>query len=359
MKDIIVNLTPAQFSDVEKTVLEYGNFKVGAFTYSTGVCALRLTNGDNELVILPYQGQQVWRARMGGHDLTMRTGYDEPKNTDDFMLTYGGFLLHCGATAMGNPSPEDTHPQHGEMPNMRYDSAYIRCGEDEKGNYVAIGGKRDYYVAFTARYLAQPEIRLYDGATTAEVTMRVTNLRTTPMDFIYLCHINFRPFDGTRLVWAGDVAKVYRDVPETFTDEAKARLNGYLDRLEADPSIHTVIDSATQCYHPEVVFRVNNKADGAGVAHCMAVLPDETAYYVNYRVAELPVGVRWIARTGDEDSLGMLLPATAEHLGMIHARKTGQVELLPAGGVKEMKMTFGLLDKETAAKTEAMIKALI
>ncbi len=358
MNDMIVNVSPALFSATEKTVVAWGNFKVSAFAYSTGVSALRLENGDNELIILPYQGQQIWRARMGGRDLTMKTGHDEPKNTNDFMLTYGGFLLHCGATAMGNPSPEDTHPQHGEMPNMRYDSAYIRCGEDEKGAYVAIGGKRDYYVSFTARYLAEPEIRLYDGADTAEVTMRVTNLRTTPMEFIYLCHINFRPFDGTRLVWAGDVAKVYRDVPETFPEEAKAQLNGYLDRLEEAPMLHTVIDSTTQCYMPEIVFRVNNASDEEGMAHCMAVLPDETAYYVSYRTAELPVGVRWIARTGDEDSLGMLLPATAEHLGMIHARKTGQVELLPAGAVKEMKMTFGLLDKEAAAKTEAMIKSL-
>ncbi len=359
MKDVVVNLNQSQFSDTEKTVLEYGNFKVSTFKYSTGVCALRLTNNDNELIILPYQGQQIWRARMGEHDLTMKTGYDEPKNTDDFMLTYGGFLLHCGATAMGNPTPEDTHPQHGELPNLRYDSAYIRCGEDDNGTYVSVGGKRDYYVAFTARYLAEPEIKLYDGENTAKVTMRITNLRTTPMEFIYLCHINFRPFDGTRLVWAGDVAKVYRDIPDFLTDKAKADLNSYLDKLEENPALHTVIDSVTQCYLPEIVFRVNNKADSDGIAHCMAILPDESAYYVSYREAELPVGVRWIARTGDEDSLGMLLPTTAEHLGMIHARKTGQVEMLQGGAVKEMQITFGLLDKNTAAKTEDMINNLI
>ncbi|MBE6598400.1 MAG: DUF4432 family protein [Ruminococcaceae bacterium] len=358
MKDIRINVYPEMFASAENAVLESGNFKVSAFRYSTGVCALRLTNGDNELVILPFQGQQIWRAKMGGHDLTMKTGFTEPVDTEDFLSTYGGFLLHCGATSMGNPSPEDTHPQHGELPNMRYDSAYVLCGEDEKGAYVAIGGKRDYYVPFTTEFLAEPEIRLYDGATTAEVTMKVTNLRTSPMEFIYLCHINFRPFDGTRLVWAGDTAKVYRDVPDTLPEDAKARLNAYLDKLEADPTLHVVVDSASQCYLPEIVFRVNNKTDADGFAHCMGVLPDECAYYVNYRTAELPVGVRWISRTGDEDTFGMLLPSTAEHLGMIHARRTGQVEWLAAGGVKEMKMTFGLLDKETAAKTEAMIKAL-
>jgi len=359
MKDIKMNIYPEFFSTTEKTVFETDCFTVTAFKYSTGVCALKLINGDSELIILPFQGQQIWRARLGGRDLTMKNCYTEPVDTTDFITTYGGFLLHCGATAMGNPSPEDTHPQHGELPNMRYDYATIKYGEDEKGPYVAIGGYRDYLVAFTARFAAEPEIRLYNGATTAEVTMKITNLRAKPMEFIYLCHINFRAMDGARLVWAGDTAQVYRDVPANFPEEDKARLNAYLDKLEEDPSIHTVLDSETQCYHPEIVFRVNNKADETGYAHCMAVLPDETAYYVNYRTAELPVGVRWIARTGDEDALGMLLPASAEHLGMIHARKTGQVEMLPAGASKEMKMTFGLLDKDTAKKTEDKIKKLI
>lgn len=358
MKDIIINVYPEMFSCTEHTVLENGNFTVSAFKYSTGVCALRLLNGENELVILPYQGQQIWRAKMGGRDLTMKTGFEEPVDTTDFISTYGGFLLHCGATAMGNPTPEDTHAQHGEMPNMPYDSAYIRCGEDEKGAFCAIGGLRDYYIPFTVDYLAEPEVRLYDGADTAEVTMKVTNLRTAPMEFIYLCHINFRPYDGTRLVWAGDVAQVYRDVPAVFPEEDKAKLNAYLDLLEKDPMHHTVLDSKTQCFCPEIVFRVNNKTDANGFAHCLGILPEGDAYYVNYRTAELPVGVRWIARTGDEDTFGMLLPSTAEHLGMIHARKTNQVEWLAPGAVKEMKMTFGLLDKAKAAETEAMIKAL-
>ncbi len=358
MKDMMIKVYPEFFTHQEKTLFEAGAFTVSAFKYSSGVCALRLTNRDSELVILPFQGQQVWRARLGGRDLTMKNCYTEPVDTTDFITTYGGFLLHCGATAMGNPTPEDTHPQHGELPNMRYDYATIRYGEDEKGTYVAIGGYRDHLVAFTNRFEAEPEVRLYDGASTAEVTMKITNRRTRPMEFMYLCHINFRAVDGARLVWAGETEQVYRDVPDTLSDEEKAELNAYLDYLEKNPSHHTVLDSKTQCFHPEIVFRVSNKADETGYAHCMAVLPDETAYYVNYRKAELPVGVRWIARTGDEDALGMLLPATAEHLGMIHARKTGQVERLAPGASKEMKMTFGFLDKAAAAETEKMINEL-
>jgi len=359
MKNMKINIYPEFFSNTEKTVFEADSFKVTAFKYSTGVCALKLLNGESELILLPFQGQQIWRARLGGKDLTMKNCYEEPVDTTDFITTYGGFLIHCGATAMGNPGPEDTHPQHGELPNMRYDYAYIKYGEDEKGTYVAIGGYRDHLVAFTNHFEAEPEIKLYDGASTVDVTMKITNLRARAMEFIYLCHINFRAMDGARLVWAGKTEQVYRDVPDFLSEEEKAELNAYVDKLEKDPSDHVVLDSKTQCFHPEVVFRVSNKADETGYAHCMAVLPDETAYYVNYRTAELPVGVRWIARTGDEDALGMLLPSTAEHLGMIHARKSGQVERLAPGATKEMKMTFGLLDKATAAATEEKIKKMI
>ena len=41
---------------------------------------------------------------------------------------------------------------------------------------------------------------------------------------------------------------------------------------------------------------------------------DEGACYVSHPMDYLPYAIRWISRTGDEDSMGMVLPATCEHL---------------------------------------------
>ena len=71
---------------------------------------MRLSNGEGELIILPFQGQQIWSANFGGRDLTMRSMFDQPRATRNYLETYGGFLLHCGFTAMGVPAEGDTHP---------------------------------------------------------------------------------------------------------------------------------------------------------------------------------------------------------------------------------------------------------
>ena len=49
------------------------------------------------------------------------------------------------------------------------------------------------------------------------------------------------------------------------------------------------------------------------------------------RPAELPVGVRWICRTADQDALGMILPATAEPEGYHAEQAKGNIKTLPAG----------------------------
>ncbi|MBQ6677135.1 MAG: hypothetical protein IJM71_03705, partial [Clostridia bacterium] len=55
---------------------------------------------------------------------------------------------------------------------------------------------------------------------------------------------------------------------------------------------------------------------------------DGTAVYVKHDPRQLPYGTRWIARTVDEDALGMCLPATAEHKGRIYCREHRQQRIL-------------------------------
>ena len=91
--------------------------KANLFLYPSGVHAIRLVNSRGEIIILPFQGQQIWSAIFDERELSMRSMFSIPKPTRSYLENYGGFLLHCGATAMGVPGDNDTHPLHGELPN--------------------------------------------------------------------------------------------------------------------------------------------------------------------------------------------------------------------------------------------------
>ncbi|HEV2123974.1 MAG TPA: DUF4432 domain-containing protein, partial [Chloroflexota bacterium] len=125
MTETIVHLRPELFGERERGVLEHAPFTVSAFRYDSGVAALRLKNELSEVVTLLFQGQQIWSATFGGRELTMKSMFEEPRDTGDYLQTYGGFLIHCGVTAMGVPVAGDTHPLHGELPNAPYQQAYV------------------------------------------------------------------------------------------------------------------------------------------------------------------------------------------------------------------------------------------
>ncbi len=150
-----VMLRPAFFTSDEQTLVEQGALRASAFRYPSGVCALRLSNEQTSLILLPFQGQQIWSAEVGGRNLTMKSMFRQPNATRAYLETYGGFLLHCGATAMGVPAAGDTHPLHGELPNAPYQTAFVVCGEDEEGAYIGLGGEYQHTVAFSTNYIAR------------------------------------------------------------------------------------------------------------------------------------------------------------------------------------------------------------
>ncbi|MGI5877295.1 MAG: DUF4432 family protein [Christensenellales bacterium] len=363
MREVRMHLFYSQFDGKEKTLLESGGLSVSAFRYPGGVCALRARNDRGELVILPFQGQQIWSARFSQTDLTMKSTFDEPIPTHDYLRTYGGFLLHCGATAMGVPSAADTHPLHGELPNIPYEQAYAAMGADERGRYLAVGGRTRYTVAFGTHYAAEPEVRLYEGETVARVSMTLTNLRSRPMEYMYLCHINFRPVDGSRIVDSAYIdpahVKVFHDIPSDMSGPQRDALAAWMDRIAQDPTRHQVIDSATQVYDPEIVLAIRFEADADGWAHSMARLATGGAFYTAFRPEQLPVGVRWIARTGDEDALGLVLPATGEHKGYAYAKEHGQVRSIPGRGIVRIDMITGYLGKAEADAMEERIQSIL
>lgn len=336
------------FNEREFLLAENGSTRAIAFKYSTGVEAIRVENSKGYFIILPFHGQQIWRASFLGKDLTMKTKLDEPLPNKNFLETYGGFLLHCGISGIGTPQPGDNHPQHGELPNAEFDNGYIECTEE----YIAVGGEFKYNKSFVKNYTFSPRCRLYNDDTVIKIDVTLENRRNSPLEYMYLCHINFRPIDGAELIYTAD----YKNTKVCRGGET-GELAEYMDKLEKNPEIHHKIGGIGQVYNPEICFLADYIGDENARAYTLQYT-DEGACYVSHDVNALPFGIRWISRSDDEDSMGMILPATSEHLGYGNAKKKGQVKELASNQKIRFVIEAGYLEKERADEIKKKIEEI-
>ena len=340
--------------------MERGALKASIFLFDSGVAAVQLENGVSELNMLPFQGQQIWSATFGGRNVTMKSMFSQPQPTTDYVQTYGGFLLHCGFTAMGVPTEEDDHPLHGELPNAPFQQAWLVLGEDEGGEYIGLGGQYQHTVAFMYNYTATPFVKLYVDAKEVQVSLRCRNCKNTPMEFMYLAHANYRPVDGGRIVYSAKVSpqtvRVRRSIP-SHVSPGPAYLE-FLNRLGERPEDHHILD-ANLAFDPELVFSIDYKADEEGWAHTLQVHPDGNADYVRHRPDQLPIGVRWISRTPDQDALGLVLPSTAEPEGKAAEEAKGNVKELEGGGTWRCDYVLGTLDAHEVGAVEEKIAGIV
>lgn len=133
MIETVIDLDAVEFGRDQREFVRHGDISARSFRYGSGVAAVRIVTDDVEIDLLPYQGQQVWRASVHGRELAMRSMFDEPRPTRDYLGTYGALLIHCGVLAMGNPGPQDDHPLHGELPNAPYARPTLITGCDAAG----------------------------------------------------------------------------------------------------------------------------------------------------------------------------------------------------------------------------------
>ncbi len=351
------------FFEEATEIVSHGSIKINAFKYRSGIEALKVENEKGSFIILPFHGQQIWKFTFGGRDLTMQTTIDEPVYSDKYLGNYGGFLYHCGVSAFGAPQKEDTHPHHGEIPNMEYNQAYIICDEDENGKYVAIGGVLDYDLAFVRKYRFCPECRLYENSSVVKMNVSIENMKNVPMEYMYLCHINFAPIEGARLVYSAkrdkEHIKVHKIVNPELSEEHANKLRGFMDRVQENPALHDEVGTEGECYDPEICFTIKYEGDENNRAYTMQYKKGEGACYVSHPTDALPVGVRWISKTLDEKAMGMILPATSEHLGYIDSKKKGYVKTLKGKEKLEFFMEIGYLDDDEAKLIEKRIEELI
>lgn len=360
MSETRIHLRNEQFTSNERTLVEQGALSASTFRFASGVAGLRLRNELGELVLLPFQGQQIWSVTFGGRNLTMKSMFDQPYATQSYLHTYGGFLLHCGLTAMGVPAAGDTHPLHGELPNAPYLEAWVVLGEDEHGQYIGLGGRYRHTVAFAHNYVAEPLVKLYVGSSIFFMGMSMTNLKRTPMELMYMAHVNFRPVDNGRLVYSAQCTPEHVRVRRSIPSHVKPG-PGYVEFIEElaqHPERHNVLAPGL-AFDPEIVFFIDYVADADGWAHALQLHPDGSADYISHKPSQLPKGVRWISRTPDQDCFGLVLPSTAEPEGYSAEKKKGNLVILSGGEVWSCEMWAGRMDAPDAHAMVATIDQII
>lgn len=347
-----IELRPTMFEAVERPLITHSEFTVSTFRFDSGVAALRVRNARGEITVLPYQGQQIWRASFDGRELTMRSMFDQPKATRIYLETYGGFMIHCGITGLGAPGPDDTHPLHGELPNAPFQSAWLEVSD----NQVAVAGTYEHIVAFSTNYQTTVKNTLAAGAALIDVSVSVENRKSTPMDLMYLGHANFKPVDNGELHYTAhytpETVRVRRSIPSHVTP--KPGYAEFLARLVDDPTLHHKLFPGL-AFDPEVVFEIDMTADKDGFAHALQHHPDGTADYVRCRPEQAPLCTRWICRTPDQDGLGIAFPSTSGVEGYTAEKAKGRVGTVEGGDIWQIDMQIGLLNKVEAAKMIELI----
>lgn len=349
-----VELRKAIFNEREQLLCAFKEFTVSTFCFESGVDALRIKNARGEIVILPYQGMQVWRAEFDGRELTMRSMFDQPKNTPVYLETYGAFLIHCGITGLGSPGPTDSHPLHGELPNAPMDRAWLDI--DEEQGAVTIAAEYRHTVAFATNYNATISTAMSAGSALMDVAVYVENLKQTPMDLMYLAHANFRPVDNGQLHYSANYTardvRVRQSIPDHV--EPKPGYSEFLEQLAQDPTPHHKLKPGL-AFDPEVVFEIDLKAGADGYGHALQKHPGDFSDYIRYRPDQAPVCMRWICRTPDQDGIGVAFPATSGVEGYTIEKGKGRIVQLTGGDTWHIDMRLGHL---TAAETTDMIDVI-
>lgn len=319
-------LQPKQFRERETPLLADREFTLSTLRYESGVCALRLRNSRGEIVLLPYQGQQIWSAQFDGRELNLVSPDAEP--SESTCPARSAFLAHCGLSSMILPKSDDNHTTPGELSNAPYQRAELMVGLDERGRYMAITGRYHHTVAYGHNYLAIPQVRLYAKAALLEISLRITNLKKSPMELMYQACVNFRPVASSRIV-------------DTSL-----------------PAINQPANAQTFTENTEQLLSIDYLPSTDGWARSLQVHPDGTADLLRHRPDQLPYSLRWLCRTNELQALGFE-PATAEHPGYASTPGKSRTYSLEDGETFQCDLQVGLLNRKEAEQEIDLVEQLI
>ncbi|WP_295807494.1 aldose 1-epimerase family protein [uncultured Nitratireductor sp.] len=351
--DTVFHLSPDLFpAHGERVLATHGAFTVTAFRYPSSVEGLRIENARGQVTVLPYLGQMIWDAVFDGRRLTMGNMFPYPRRGASILETYGAFAYHAGVLRNGTPGPQDDHPLHGEMPVAAMDSAQLRCGHDQHGAFVEVGGHAEYVMGFGPHYSARPRVRLHAESGLIDVEMAVKNLSAHPMELMYMLHANFDFIAGAQIHQPTDFSPDSTVVRKTIPGHVKPSpdFTALLEDLAVNPARMQKLDEPDR-YSPEQVFYIRGLGrDERGRTRLVMELPDGDCFSVSYDPADLPHCVRWILNDGDAQVAAFALPSTCEPEGYTAEKAKGHVRMLAPGETVNFPVTVGYLSaQETPA----------
>lgn len=339
---MICTLCPTMFAEHEHELLKSSSYSVSTFRYRSGVEAVRIRAGRGEIIWLPYLGQQLWDWSVDGKSRKFTGFVDEPSYGKNFLQNYGGFLVHCGMTAMGNPGAGDTHPHHGELPVARFDEAWIEMGQEDGRETISLSGNLHWHVPFVAEYRCEPTLNVSPDGLSLRAEVRLENLMASTLEYMYLAHINF-PFSGAK--------RILSTAP--FDAAHIALRNELFPGMGANPGSIKLIDQDA-AYEPELVAIVDMKDAAGKSAGSILERGDGTIFWVSQEARELDHYVIWITHNADRGACGFHLPSTAGPRGFAAEKALGNVKRLAPGNSVTLRYACGFRDKmEDAPVLEA------
>lgn len=355
-----IALRKGAFETAERSFVRAGELGASLFTYDSGIEAVRLSNDRGHLVILPFMGQMIWDAVFDGVDLTMENMFSMPRPADVIVGTYGCFAFHSGLLTNGCPGPDDTHPLHGEMPCAPMDSAFIEVGTDAKGDFIALGGTREYVMGFGAHYIATPRVVLRPGKTVFDIEMQVENLSGAVMDLMYMCHVNFAFVENGQIIQPAPFnpkhTVVRTEVPAHVPRNPD--YDAFLKTLASDPAVMETLSEPDR-YDPEQVFYIRKPAtDADGNTASMLRRPEGDGFVIRYNTNDFPTTVRWVLANKDQKVCAFALPSTCEPEGYLAEKTKGHVIALQSGESRHFSVELGYVAKDDAKTVEQTIRSL-
>lgn len=336
-----IPLSRRVFGDSETIVAESKDFKAVAFRYPKGIESLRLENSRGYVEVFPFMGQIIWDANFDGHTLRMDNMFTQPQPCAEIVDTYGCFAFHSGLLAAGCPSPEDTHPLHGEFPTAAMDSAWLEFDDGE----ARVVSTYEYVKGFGNHYRSEPSVVLRSGSTMFDIRLAVTNLSAyAPMPLQYMCHMNYAFVENgvMRDSLPDGAFQLRRTIPAhvvptpRWTEINEAIIAGTIDA-------NSLAEAGE--FDPEIVYFADDLRRYGATAEFELEAPDGTTFLTRFNTDEFPVATRWILVNPDQKVAAFVLPGTSRPEGFLAAKAAGTLVRIEAGATKTFSVTTGIKEK--------------
>lgn len=340
-------LHPELFTATPTLVCHTDEWTVTAKRYPTGIASLTMTNSRGHLEVLPFMGQIIWDAHFDGVSLRMDNMFREPKPATEIVDTYGCFSFHSGLLSAGCPSPEDSHPLHGEFACSQLNSAELTVGPST----LTVTSTGEYVQGFGSHYMAQPSVTMHAGRGTFDIDLNVTNFSAyASMPLQYMCHMNYAFVPGGHMeqTLPAGTFKLRETVPAHVqpTPEWEA-LNARILSGEFDADS---LEGA-EAFDPEIVYFADGLPAHGEQAEFTLRAPEGHRFVTRFATADFPVATRWILHNPDQKVSAFVLPGTSRPEGRRAAEKAGTLIQLPAGQTRYFHVHTGLLaDGEELSK---------